>query len=69
MFYAHKRQQFLVDQGYQFEVVQEMDFMKDEKKKRKLKLSTQKEQLALLQNILDTDDNKFREEDDGVKNY
>lgn len=64
MIYAHKRQQFLVDQGYAFTVVKEMPFMKDEAEKSKLKMSTKKEQIDLLEEILGENEEKIRDEED-----
>lgn len=43
MYYADKRQQFLVDQGYYFEVIEELPFMRNAEEKRKLYMSSKKE--------------------------
>ena len=42
MYYADKRQQFLIDQGYYFEVIQELPFQRwdQEKREKELKMST-----------------------------
>lgn len=64
MIYAHKRQQFLVDQGYAFTVVKEMPFMKDKDEKAKLKMSTKQEQIDLLEEILGKDEDKIKDEED-----
>ena len=52
MFYAVRRQSFLVDQGYAFEVIEELPFMKNEEEKAKLGMSKPKEQEGWLQTIL-----------------
>ena len=64
MIYAHKRQKFLVDQGYAFTVVKEMPFMNDQEEKKKLKMSTKEEQLSLLEDILGKDENTMKDEED-----
>ena len=61
MFYADKRQQFLVNQGYYFEVIQELPFMKNQAEKDKLLMSTQREQLDLLSQILQNDESKLEQ--------
>ncbi|KAM0683618.1 DNA repair helicase RAD25 [Mitosporidium daphniae] len=50
MFYSTKRQQFLIDQGYTFKVITELEGMK--KNRHSLVYSTQKEQLELLKCII-----------------
>ena len=50
--YAENRQQYLVDQGFYFEIIQEMPFMKDEKEKKKLRMSSNTEQNDLLNKIM-----------------
>ena len=63
MLYAHKRQQFLVDQGYAFTVVKEMPFMRDKSEREKLYMSKKDEQVALLEEILGKGD-QFKDEED-----
>jgi hypothetical protein len=52
MFYADKRQQFLVDQGFFFEVIQSLPFMNDPEEKKKLFMNDIHEQTNLLNEIL-----------------
>lgn len=49
MYYSTKRQQFLIDQGYQFQVLTELKGLQD---LPELVYSTQKEQLELLRSVL-----------------
>ena len=67
MYYADKRQQFLVDQGYYFEVIQELPFMRDPKQRDELMLSGQKEQLELLASILQNDEAKLEKEEENYE--
>lgn len=61
MYYADNRQQFLVDQGYSFQVVKEMPYSKqlrgDTTRREQLpfKLAKRQEQIRLLQDILRRD--------------
>lgn len=64
MYYADKRQQFLVDQGYYFEVIEELPFMRNPKEKEKLFLSSSKEQRDFLQEILVNDETKLEKEEE-----
>ncbi len=48
MYYADKRQQFLIDQGYYFEVIHDLPFMKNKEEMSKLMMSTKREQVDLL---------------------
>lgn len=64
MLYAHKRQKFLVDQGFAFTVVKEMPFMKNPEEKKKLRMSSKEEQVALLEEILGKDEEKIKDEED-----
>lgn len=50
--YADQRQQHLVDQGFYFEVIQELPFMKQQDRKTNLIMSTDKDQSWLLDQIL-----------------
>ena len=50
MFYSTKRQQFLIDQGYTFKVITELDGIGEHR--NSLVYSTQKEQLELLKCII-----------------
>lgn len=54
MVYAERRQQFLVDQGYFFQVVKEMPYLKDPKmpRERTYKMERKEEQNRLLQEIM-----------------
>ena len=65
MYYAHKRQQFLVDQGYSFTVVKEMPFMQNKEEMSKLHMSSKDEQIRGLEEILGKEDSKqeIEEED------
>ena len=76
MYYADKRQQFLIDQGYSFQVVQEMPYsreLKDPIKREKLPFhfAIRKYQKQLLQDItnkkeaIQTDDEGDVESDEG----
>lgn len=49
--YADQRQQHLVDQGFFFEVIQELPFMKNPEAKKELIMSSEKEQNWLLDTI------------------
>ena len=56
MFYADKRQQFLVDQGYSFQVVHEMPYQKKlrdpiEREKLPFEFAKKKRQTTLLSDI------------------
>lgn len=64
MLYAHKRQQFLVDQGYAFTIIKEMPFMKNKEEMERLKMSSKKEQIELLEEILGKDEDKIEDEKD-----
>ncbi|CDW86563.1 transcription factor iih subunit [Stylonychia lemnae] len=61
MYYSDKRQQFLIDQGYYFEVIQELPFMSGEnnKEKEKLLMQSLREQVEFLTQILQNDEAKF----------
>jgi hypothetical protein len=48
MKFAEQRQRHLVDVGFFFEVIQELPFMKNQKEKEKLILSSEKEQNDFL---------------------
>jgi DNA excision repair protein ERCC-3 len=62
MFYSSKRQQFLIDQGYSFEVLSAHEWL--EAAGNTLTLSTKEEQLHLLTQVLAAEDEQMREEDD-----
>jgi DNA excision repair protein ERCC-3 len=63
MFYSTKRQQFLVDQGYSFKVINDLVASNTDKESVKnLAYSTHREQLELLQSVL-----LATEEDDDSK--
>jgi DNA excision repair protein ERCC-3 len=49
MYYSSKRQQFLIDQGYQFQVITELQGLKE---LPDLVYATQKEQLELLRSVI-----------------
>ena len=50
--FADARQQHLVDQGFFFEVIQQLPFMRNPKEKEKLIFSTKKEQADFLNDII-----------------
>jgi hypothetical protein len=53
MHFAEKRQQFLVDQGYFFQVIKEMPYVKDPTMVREpCKMESKTEQNKLLQDIM-----------------
>jgi len=64
MYYADKRQQFLIDQGYYFEVIQELPFMRDPDQLGKLLMTNKKEQVDFLTQILQNDETKFEREEE-----
>eukprot|EP00347_Sterkiella_histriomuscorum_P011495 403372236 len=64
MYYADKRQQFLIDQGYYFEVIQELPFQKDPLQLQKLQMTTIREQVDFLTSILQNDETKFEREEE-----
>lgn len=61
MFYSSKRQQFLIDQGYAFKVITELEGME----KEKLDFATKDEQLALLEAVLAANESEATEYLDG----
>ena len=63
MLYADKRQQFLIDQGYSFEVIKDPDFLKKEEIRSQLKMSGYREQITFLEKVLQTDQKSMTEHD------
>ena len=61
MYYADWRQQYLVDQGYYFDVIEELPFMKDEALKKTLLMHSETEQVDLLGKILSLDEAKLED--------
>ena len=61
MFFADRRQQFLVDQGYAFQVIQELPITAQQRSK--LKMAQKNTQKELEQEILKRDTNM--EDDEG----
>jgi hypothetical protein len=64
--YAEQRQQHLVDQGFFFEIIQELPFMKKPREKERLIMSSEKDQAALLTNIMQSE--QAIERDKGIEN-
>lgn len=64
MYYADKRQQFLIDQGYTFEVIQELPYQYSEGEKKRVKfMLTPREQVDFLTQILQNDEDKLSKEE------
>ncbi len=61
MYYADKRQQYLIDQGYFFEVIHELPFMNNPAELAKLQMSTRQEQVDLLDRILRNDERSLED--------
>jgi hypothetical protein len=64
MYYADKRQRFLVDQGYYFEVIQALPFMTNKEERDKLLMSQKKDQVEMLSQILQNDETKLEKEEE-----
>lgn len=58
MFYSAKRQQFLIDQGYDFEVIEKLELLADESLRAGLVLESQAEQRQLLTTVLTANDDE-----------
>ena len=72
MYYADKRQQFLVDQGYSFQVIDQMPYsndLKDPVKRENLpfKYAKRAEQTQLLTTICNRKDTSMDEEEGDVE--
>ena len=70
MYYADKRQQFLIDQGYSFQVVCEMPYQKELNNPQKreqlpFKFAKRQEQQKLLQDISNKRDPTGNDDDEG----
>lgn len=63
MYYSAKRQQFLIDQGYDFEVIDKLDARADDALLRNLSLESKAEQLELLRTVLCATDDDGQIED------
>jgi hypothetical protein len=66
MYYADYRQQFLVDQGFYFEVIESLPFMRNEEERKLLMMNDIKEQLALLTQVLQNDEAKLQRDEEGA---
>ena len=55
----------MIDQGYYFEVIEELPYMHNPQEKEKLMMSTLKEQVELLTQILQSDESKLEREEEG----
>ncbi|GAB5372390.1 hypothetical protein AAMO2058_001661000 [Amorphochlora amoebiformis] len=68
VFYATKRQRFLVDQGYSFKVIPSVDQLlkSGHKVSRNIKFSSKKEQLELLSQVLSVEDTRAVAEESEV---
>lgn len=64
MYYADKRQQFLVDQGYYFEVIQQLPFMNDPAEMAKLEFTNPREHVDFLSSLLQMDEVKLEKEEE-----
>ena len=68
MYYANRRQRFLVAQGYSFQIIQRMPYWREQQdpnvwQEQRWKLAKKQERLKLFQDILKRDPN-LEEEDD-----
>lgn len=58
MKFADHRQQYLVDQGFYYEIIEQMPFMKSQKEKKKLIMNDNASQQEFLDQILKNKDSK-----------